>query len=200
MYTETLTVLLFCGVVSVLVRLNALLSAPNADTPTGRYYWTHTAYFKQEDWASQAQMLSAWGLRVRIGYTEDIRYHGTRIIDPTDGSVIDQTASVMGQACDRDPFEHWSLLVAGRWRFIAEDGTTGYHLHRYPTNLEWVDGDSFTDEGHLRILAVAGSMYLPGKVYSKTGSEIVEWSASRNIVDWQLRHGTKRRNSRFWLP
>lgn len=200
MYTETQTTLSIFGSAVMLVRLNALLSIPEPSTSSGRYYWTHTAYFNTDDWATQAQLISNFGLRIRIGYTSDVRYHGVRAIDPSDGSVVFTTSSVMGQACDRTPFANWSILIAGRWRFTAADGSSGYHLHRYPTDLDWVDGEVFNDEGHLRLLAVAGSMYLPGEVYSRTGSLITGWSVNRNIVEWQLRHGTKRRNSRFWLP
>lgn len=184
----------------MLVRMNALLSLAWPEVAGGRYYWTHTAYYKTTDWPNLAQQFLNWGQRVRIGYTDQVRYHGTRIIDPADGSVVAEQINVAGQPCDRTPFTRFSILIAARWRYIAADGSTGYHLHRYPTDLDWVDGDQFTPTGLSRQQAVAGSMYFPGKIYSRSGSLVTGWSVNTKIVEWQLRHGTKRRNSRFWLP
>jgi hypothetical protein len=184
----------------MLVRMNALLSCPWADLPTGRYYWTHSAYFNTDDHENQAQMLLAWNGRINIMYTSQVLRYGTRIIDPTDGSVVHTQTFTTPQPADRDPFDQYSLLIAARWKFKAADGSEGYHLHRYPMNLEWVDGNQLTDEGHFRNLASAGTMYNHEDTYSSTGSLIVSWSVNRTIAEWQLRHGTKRRNSRFWLP
>lgn len=184
----------------MLVRVNALLSCTWPDIVGGRYYWTHTAYMKTTDWPNNAQLLLNWTNRVKLGYTSQVLIYGNRLIDPTDGSVIQtQTFTVPGP-CDRAPFANYSLLIAGRWRFTADDGSGGYHLHRYPTNMDWVVGNEFTDAGHNSQLAAAGSMYVPGKIYSRSGSLITGWEVNREIAEWQLRHGTKRRNSRFWLP
>jgi len=182
------------------VRTNALLSCAWPEITGGRYYWTHTAYMKTTDFSSTAQLLLAWTARVKIGYTEDVLLHGHRLIDPTTGNVVTTQTFTTPQACNQDAAVNYNLLLAARWKFVADDGSTGYHLHRYPVGEDWIDGDNFTDAAHSQLVAVAGSMYLPGKIYSGTGSEVASWSVNRNIVDWQLRHGTKRRNSRFWLP
>lgn len=184
----------------MLVRMNALLSCAWPDVAGGRYYWTHTAYMRTTDFPNQAQLLLSWTNRVKIGYTSQVLLYGHRIIDPTTGGVIFTQTFTTPQPGTRSPFANFSLLIAARWRFVADDGTTGYHLHRYPTDTSWVVDDQFTDEGHDRQVAVAGSMYSDGKVYSSVGSPVVGWEVGRAVVGWQLRHGTKRRNSRFWLP
>ncbi len=184
----------------MLVRVNALLSCPWPGITGGRYYWTHTAYMKTEDWASNNALFHAWTLRVALGYTEDVLLYGHRMIDPDDGSIVATQTFTTPQACDQDAVDDYTLLVAGRWRFVADDGTGGYHLHRYPVGEDWISEGQFTPFGLGRLEAVAGSMYAPGKVYARSGSEVSGWSVSPNIVGWQLRHGTKRRNSRFWLP
>lgn len=184
----------------MLVRMNALLSCVWPDIVGGRYYWTHTAYMDTADWGSDLAMLLSWHQRVKIGYTTQVLLYGSRIIDPTDGSVIQTQTFTSPQPCDRAPFANYTLLVAGRWRFKADDGSTGYHLHRYPTNLDWLDNGEWNATGLSRLLSIAGSMYLPGRVYSRSGSLITSWEVAPEIAEWQLRHGTKRRNSRFWLP
>lgn len=184
----------------MLVRVNALLSCPWPDVVGGRYYWTHTAYMKTTDWASTGQLLLAWTNRVKQGYTSQVLLYGHRLIDPTTGAVIFTQTFTTPNTCEQDPADDYSLLMAGRWRFRAADGSTGYHLHRYPIDLSWVEGEELTDVGHSQLAAVAGAMYFPGKVYSSTGSLVTGWEVGRAIVDWQLRHGTKRKNSRFWLP
>jgi len=184
----------------VLVRMNALISLPWPDVAGGRYYWTHTAYMKQEDWASENAMLLNWTNRVKLGYTEDVLLYGHRIINPDDGTVIRTQTFTTPNQCNQDPVDDYNILLAGRWRFKAADGTGGYHLHRYPAGDSWVAGDDWTPFGLGRLQAVAGSMYAPGKIYARSGSEVEGWEVSPTIVGWQLRHGTKRRNSRFWLP
>lgn len=184
----------------MLVRMNALLSCAWPDIVGGRYYWTHTAYMKTTDWSNNLQQMNNWRARVLIGYTTQVLYHGTRMIDPDDGTVVFQETNVDGQPGGRTPFANFSLLIAGRWRYEAADGSTGYHLHRYPTDLDWVEGDQWNATGLSRLQAVAGSMYAPGHIYSRSGSLVTGWGVAGMIAEWQLRHGTKRRNSRFWLP
>jgi len=200
LFTEFRRSLIFCEGRLTFVRTNALLSCAWPGITGGRYFWTHTAYMKTTDFSSTGQLLLQWTNRVKQGYTEDILLHGHRLIDPTTGGVVTTQTFTTPQACEQDAAPNFSLLMAGRWKFVAADGSRGYHLHRYPIDGSWTDGNDLTDAAHSQLLAVAGAMYLPGKIYSGTGSLITSWSVNRNVVDWQLRHGTKRRNSRFWLP
>lgn len=181
------------------VRVNALLSLPFPENPSGRYYWTHTAYMKTEDFSSMAQLLLNWTGRVKLGYTSDVLLYGHRVIDPSDGSVVFTQTFTSPQTCNQTPVVDWNILLAGRWIFVGTDGSRGYHLHRYPAGEDWVDGDSWSSFGLGRLSAVAGSMYSPGKIYTSTGAEVEGWSVRPGIVGWQLRHGTKRRRSDFWL-
>lgn len=182
------------------VRTNALLSASWPNVVGGSYYWTHTAYMRTTDFSSTGQLLLAWTNRVKQGYTEDVLLHGHRLIDPTTGNVVTTQTFTTPQACEQDAAPDYILIMAARWRFKSADGSEGYHLHRYPIIPDWVVDDRFTDAALSQLGAVAGAMYFPGKIYSSTNSLITGWSVNRNVVDWQLRHGTKRRNSRFWLP
>lgn len=152
------------------------------------------------DFSSTAQLLLNWTGRIKIGYTTQVLLHGHRLIDPTTGSTVFTQTFTSAQPCNRTPAPNYSLLIAARWKFTGADGSKGYHLHRWPIDAGWVDGDYLTDAGHSALEGVAGSMYIPGKIYSSTNSLITAYSVNRNLVDWQLRHGTKRRNSRFWLP
>lgn len=182
------------------VRVNALLSCAWPDVVGGRYYWTHTAYMRTTDFSSTAQLLLNWTGRIKLGYTTQVLLYGHRLIDPVDGSTVFTQTFTSPQPCNRTAAPNYSLLMAGRWKFVGADGSTGYHLHRWPIDASWVDGDNLTDAAHSTLQGAAGSMYVPGKIYSRTNSLVVGWTVNRNVVDWQLRHGTKRRNSRFWLP
>lgn len=157
-------------------------------------------YADTDDWSSLASMLSYINNRLELVYTEQVQIHGHRLIDPTDGSVVHTQTFLVGQPCDRDPVENFTIYAVGRWRFTAEDGSQGYHLHRYPADVSWIEGDKWSSSGLAEMLSGPGTVYAGGFIRSATGSPIETWELSGDVSEWQLRHGTKRRNSRFWLP
>lgn len=184
----------------MLVRAALLLRADWPNTTDGAYYWTHNTYADTDDWTSHVQLRNDLIADYRLAYTSQIGCWGVQLQDPNDSSVVYQVGFTTPALGLRTAVDDYSLLIAARWHIIGEDGSRGYHLHRYPQDVSWASEGVWTPTGDFENGVSAAAFYDTNPWRTRTGALVASVSLSPNIVSWQLRDGTRRRNSRFWLP
>lgn len=183
----------------MLLTSRSVLSCAWPEGYDGRYYWEHGTWIDRADFTSDAQMGLALINDFKLLYTEDVRIHSTRFYNPsTMGIYFQQTYGVI-QLGALDPQPNYNLLICARWRMWGDDGSYTYHLHRQPVGEDYLMGGVWSDEGYIQQQTRMNTYIAQGIYRTSTGSLITLGSVDQLPTKWQLRHGTKRRKSRFWL-
>jgi len=177
-----------------------LVSAEWPDGVDGRYYWEHCFWVDSDDFDNNFQMNLAVLADMRLLYTEQVRmdscrwYHlGTTVIYFSNNYGL----STFGQQPEQ---ANYNLLICARWRMRGEDGSYSYHLHRQPIGEDYLVDGVWSDEGYLQSQTRLNTFIGQGIYRTNSGALIDAGEVAQLPVMWQLRHGTKRRKSRFWLP
>lgn len=196
----------FCGplsfgrVVSVLVAGRFIVSVPWGIPVTGRYYWEHCHYVDTDDFPNLAQMNLAVLADMGLLYTNQVNFNGCRWYLPGTTTVVHSVTYPSFQKGGQSAQPNFNLLVAARWHMVGDDGQKSYHLHRQPIGEDYLTQGEWSalgqSQGQTRINTFIGQ----GIYRSKTGSLLVQGNLAPHPANWQLRHGTKRRASKFWLP
>lgn len=190
---------IFWRIPSVLLAYRALLSCPWPEGNDGRYYWQHCAWVQDTDWDNNSEMALACFTAISELYTSQILFYGHRFYDPSDDSIVFQQTFTSPFACDLSPVENLNVITAARWRMVADDGSYSYHLHRRPIGEEDILDGGWDPDGYDRQQLALNNFLDWGFFRSHTGSPLNSGIVAPAPVQWQLRHGTRRRERRGWL-
>lgn len=185
---------------SLLLAVRTLWSAEWPEGIDGYYYWEQCGWVNSDDWSSTADMHQNIAAAVQQYYTSQVRQHSTRFYFPGTNTVFASFVYGTPGHGELSPAENYNLLICARWRMHAEDGSYSYHLHRMPVGDESLIDGVWSDDGFTRQVATLNTFIDDGIWRSSTGSLLDKGELAPLPVPWQLRHGTKRRRSRFWLP
>lgn len=164
------------------------------------YRWEHGFWINRSDFTSDAQMGLAVINDMKLFYTSQVQILSTRFFFPhTDTVYFSQTYS-FPQFGSQGAQDNYSLLIAARWRMRGSDGSYTYHLHRQPIGEDYLENGVFSGTGYTQQQTRMNTFIAQGIYRTQTGSLIDTGEVAIWPVKWQLRHGTKRRNSRFWIP
>lgn len=184
----------------VLYAGRSILAAPWPGGTIDHYYWEHCFWVNRSDFTSDGQMGLAVINDMKLLYTDQVRIWSTRWYVPGTTTVYFQQIYGVPQIGSQDPQDNYSLLIAARWRMRGEDGSYTYHLHRQPVGEDYLESGAWSSTGYTQQQTRMNTFIAQGIYRTKTGSLIDSGEVSILPTMWQLRHGTKRRNSRFWLP
>jgi hypothetical protein len=183
----------------MLVAGRLLVSIPWEDTTDGNYYWQHCLWVDTDDFPNNFSMWNEVINEMQLLYTTQVQFRGLRFYYPgTEVVYFDQaiTTPLFGE---RSPNGNYNILIVARWRLFGEDGSYSYHLHRNPTGeADLIDG-VWSDAGYTRHQTLLNTFVSNHNYRTSTGAEITGGEVAQLPVQWQLRHGTKRRNRRGWL-
>jgi len=164
------------------------------------YWWQHCYYADTDDFPSIGQLSNAVvGVMANL-YTNQVNRRGHRIYAVGSGALLRDNYFGAGNPCLRPARSDTNILMAARWRLRGEDGSYSYHLHRRLIGSEDQRDGVWTDAGYTQQVTSASTFVIAGFFRTKTGSLIDSFTVAGQPSMWQLRHGTKRRNNRFWAP
>jgi len=177
-----------------------LLSLPWPGLSHADYRWEHCFWIDNDDFDNNSQMGLAVVNDMRLFYTNQVHLLGTRWYIPGTTTVFFAQTYPTTQVGAQPAQANYSLLICARWRMRGDDGSYSYHLHRQPVGEDYLENGVWSSGGYsqqqTRMLT-----FLDQEIYrTHTGSLLVTGTVAVFPVRWQMRHGTKRRNSRFWLP
>jgi len=184
----------------VLLAVRACLSIPWPNVDGGQYYWQHGSYVDTDDFPNDAQMILACVGDFRLLYTSQVHVRQIRWTFPGTETVYLETSNSSTRMGELAPQTGYNILIAARWRMRGEDGSYTYHLHRQPVGEDYLIDGVWSDVGYTQQNTRMGTFINQGIYRTPTGSLIAEGEVAQLPVGWQLRHGTKRRNRRCWLP
>lgn len=183
----------------MLVAARFVVRAEWPEGSDGYYYWEHCHWVETDDWDSHIQLYLAVLADMRLIHTSQVGMGGLSLYDPSDASLIYRQnngfVNVGVQAAQDNP----NLLLCARWRMWGADGSYTYHLHRTPIGEDDLEYGRWSAAGLTR-QQTRMNTYIAQEVYrTRTGSLIERGEVADKPVMWQLRHGTRRRESTFWL-
>jgi len=184
----------------MLVTGRYLLSTPWAGTDSGLYWWEHCYFADTSDFASTTALASAVTGVMGDIYTSQVRRRGQQIYNTSTGALLLQQYFGSGNPGSATARPDPTILVVARWRLLADDGSRSYHLHRRLVGSDDVENGRWTSAGMMRQYGSAGTFVGAGIFRSHSGHLLDRWEVAQTPAMWQLRHGTKRRNKRFWAP
>jgi len=164
------------------------------------YYWQHCGWVDRDDFTSDGQMSNAVLNDFKLLYTSQVRFWGNRFIVPASGGIHFEAIFGFPQFGAQAPQDNHSLLIAARWQMRGSDDSYTYHLHRQPVGEDYLTGGEWSATGYTQQQTRMNTLIGQGIYRTQTGSLIASGHTVARPVMWQLRHGTRRRNSRFWLP
>ena len=183
----------------MLLSVRRLLSAEYPRGVDGRYYWQHCAWMDDTDFANNAQMGLAWITDAKLLYTSQVQIHSTRWLDPETHDVEFQQTYTFPQFGSLTAQSNYSLLLCARWKMHGVDGSYTYHLHRQPIGEAYLENGGYSALGLVQ-QQTRMNTYIAQDIYrTSTGALIDQGEVAERPVQWQLRHGTKRRERRGWL-
>lgn len=167
---------------------------------TGRYFWEHCFWIDRDQFPSNGQMGLAVSSNMRLLYSSNVLLHGQTFYVPGTMVVFFRQTFTVPAGGAQPALTNPTLLIAARWRMRGSDGTRSYHLHRQAIGNEYLDGSVYSTLGRTQSTTRMGTFVLRDIYRTHSGAKIVEGQLAPTPAMWQLRHGTKRKASNFWLP
>lgn len=183
----------------MLLAVRVLVSVEWPEGNDGRYYWEHCGWLDNDDFANNAQMGLFVINNMKLLYTNQVRIHSTRWYLPGTLTVFFEQTYLVPQFGSLSAQENFNILVCARWRMHGTDGSYTYHLHRQPIGEDYMIDGIWTDDGYVAQQTRMNTYIGQDRWRTQTGALIDNGDVKQLPVMWQLRHGTKRRRSRFWL-
>jgi len=181
----------------VLYQIDVWKSVAYSPNPGGLYYWSSVYYADRADYASNTAMIN----RVRncdAAITlADVTYVKYVLKSPpgrgnVQATILDGLNHGL-QATDPDGY---SMINICRVVTAFDDGTKSYRYAGRPMPARWVDGQKINSVGLLWIGGWVGSMRASSgrpPMRNLAGSPLVGGIVPDLLSQWQLRHGTMRR-------
>jgi len=184
----------------MLTTVRVLVSAPWPEGNDGRYYWMHCCYVNTTDWSTEGQMALAVLQDMSLLYTEQVLIHSIRWKLPGTNTIFYEQIYSTPVPGSQAPQDNFNLLIAARWRMRGSDGSYSYHLHRQPVGEGYLESGGWSSTGFTQQQTRLNTFIAQGIYRTASGSLIASGTVVAKPAMWQLRHGTKRRRRRFWLP
>jgi len=200
MITDIEAALLFWGEPFMLLAGRFLMSAAWPDCAAEGYFWEHCHWVDNSDFTNNAQMSLAVLGDMGLLYTTQVRFWGCRWYVPHTTTIHFQSTFGSFQHGTQTAQANFNLLIAARWRMRASDGSYTYHLHRQPIGETYLTSGEWSSTGRTQQQTRMNTYIGQGIYRTATGSLITTGELGDLPIKWQLRHGTKRRRSRFWAP
>lgn len=177
-----------------LVQVDVLKRVEFPDNPSGYYYWTSVLYIDADEFASYFLLQNYVIPRERLICTEDVQFMGIRIHNPPGrGNIVyEEDFSGLSRGMIESEDEY-SLINIARWRLYSDTGRASYRLNRMPLRPSDQDGQQLSDSGLLVQQTSLNTLLLPGRFRNSYGEILASGTVVRPLTQWQLRHGTKRR-------
>ena len=164
------------------------------------YYWQHCGWVDNSDFSSNNQMALAVLNDFKLLYTTQVRIRGARYIVPSSGGIVLEQIYAASQTGTQPAQVNPNLLIAARWQMRGSDGSYTYHLHRQPVGEDYLEGGEWSALGLTQQQTRMNTYIAQGIYRTQTGALISSGHTVARPTMWQLRHGTKRRDRRFWIP
>lgn len=200
MITDLRGSILYRGEPMALLAGRTLLSLPWPGLGHPDYRWEHCFWVNSSDFSSNAQMGLAVVNDMKLFYTNQVHLLGTRWYTPHTTTVIFQQSYGPSQVGSQGAQANYNILVSARWRMHGNDDSYTYHLHRQPVGETYLEAGGWSATGYSQQQTRMNTYIAQGIYRTGTGSLITTGDVAVEPVQWQLRHGTKRRDRRFWLP
>jgi len=200
MITEIAGALFYCWGTMALLTTRMILSCAWPGLPDDTYYWQHCGWVDRDDFSSDGSMGAAVLNDAKLLYTSQVRIWSTRFIVPSSGGIHFEQIYGFPQFGSQAAQVNHNLLIAARWQMRGSDDSYTYHLHRQPVGEAYLENGEWSATGLSQQQTRMNTYIAQGIYRTQTGSLIASGHVVARPVMWQLRHGTKRRSSRFWLP
>lgn len=184
----------------MLLRGHMLLSHPWPELEHDDYYWEHTYWVDSDDFPNNAQMSLATLQDMKLLYSTLVKTHSQRWYVGSSTTLFFQQNYSAGNTGAQTAQANPTLLIAARWRMKGADGSHTYHLHRQPIGEAYLEDAEYSTTGRTQQQTRMNTYIAQGIYRTQTGSLITFGQLAPSPIGWQLRHGTKRRNRRGWLP
>lgn len=184
-----------------LYQFDWLKSMPYSPNPSGRYYWTNVMYLESTDFPNVPQMINHALSKEKIICRANINVEGYRLKTPPGrGNVVSTVDFSILQPGGQPAIANPYLLTIARWTLIDDLGRKSYRLVRYPLGEADIIDGKLSPLAMTRQQASLGTYLITGTMRNSYGRVLTTGSVSPLAHMWQLRHGTKRGRSKFWLP
>jgi hypothetical protein len=177
-----------------------LLSVPWPGLGHADYRWEHCFWIDNSDFSSNSQMGLAVVNDMRLFYTNQVHLLGTRWYLPHTSTVFFAQTYPSTQVGALTAQANYNMLVSARWRMHGSDDSYTYHLHRQPVGETYLEAGGWSATGYSQQQTRMNTFIAQGIYRTGSGSLIDVGEVASSPVQWQLRHGTKRRDRRFWIP
>lgn len=184
----------------MLVTGRVALSVPWPSLPSGEYYWEHCFFQNTDDFTNDLQMGLQTIIDMKLLYSATVTLHGIRWYIPGTTTVYFQQIYITPQHGDQPATDDYTILQAARWQLRGPLGQRSYHLHRQPLPLSYIADGEWTTLGRSQCQIRINTFIAQGVYRTDTGVLITEGHLAERPAMWQMRHGTKRRARRAWLP
>jgi len=184
----------------MLVAGRYLLSIAWPNPPDDRYYWEHCFYVDTDDFDNSAQMFLAVQADMKLLYTNQVNLDGVTFYVPNTTTIHYRQNSGPSNPGNLSSVGEFTILVAARWRMLGPLGERSYHLHRQPVGLSYLDGEDWSSTGRTQSQSRINTFIAQGIYRASNGALLESGVLAHKPAYWQMRHGTKRRQKRFWLP
>ena len=138
--------------------------------------------------------------RFKLLYSNQVQFHGLRWFLPGTETVYYSQTYTTPQFGSLSATENPNLLICARWHLYADDGSYSYHLHRQPVGTDYLENGEWSTTGYSQNASRLNTFLVFGKFRAASGELLSDGFVSVTPTPWQLRHGTKRRARRGWLP
>jgi len=137
---------------------------------------------------------------MKLLYTTQVWIASIRWFLPGTSTVFYTQNTSIGNVGSLTALTNPNLLIAARWRLLGSDGSRSYHLHRQPIGDEYLLDGTFSTTGRSQSQTRINTFIAQNIYRTHSGAKVVSGQLAPVPAMWQLRHGTKRRASKFWLP
>lgn len=183
-----------------LTQVDLLKSMPYASLPSGRYYWTTTLYTESTLFTSDANLALYAVTREKLITRANVDFEGLRVKRPPGrANIVLQQDFTFGQPGAQTAVANPFLINIARWTLRDDFGHVTYRLHRFPLGEGEFDGLKLTSAAYAVQQNMLNGFLFPARWYNHHGNVLTSGQVSPLVHMWQLRHGTKRRRSDFWL-
>jgi len=153
-----------------------------------------------DDFANDLQMGLAVVNDMKLLYSSTAQLRGCRWYLPNTTTVYFQQVYTFPQFGSLPAATGYDLLIAARWRLTTALGVRSYHLHRQPLPASYYTNGVYTATGLSQGQSRINTFLAQGIYRASDGHLLTAGHLAPALVSWQLRHGTKRRARRSWLP
>lgn len=167
---------------------------PLTTNPSGFYYWTSVYYLESTDFPNDAQARQAPTNLEKLLTTVDVDIIWQRVHNPPGrGNIVFDHSVGFTTGQLPNPSGEYSLIMAARWRLWSDSGRWTRRLNRMPLRGGDWDGTKLSTVGLARQTASLNTFLAQGWCRNSYGELLTSGQVVPDLVMWQMRHGTKRR-------